>query len=1387
MPFLPPPNPYIAGKALDDERGFFGRQDILRDVERTLRRESSSAIVLYGQRRIGKTSILLQLYRQLPIPPFVPVYFDLMGKARLPLKQLLYELAVEIANHVNLPQPRPADFTEHPDPFRQLFLPQVYEVLNEDQRPVLLLDEFDIPGEDEPLPESAAVNELFPYLLRLLALESRLSIVFTLGRRAADLSVDFYTAFKANLARLVSALEPGAAEELILQAQQAGQVQYYDSAVERIQALAHNHPYFTQLTCQVAFDRAFEGIQTVPETPPQITAAQVDAAVPEILEAGQSSFQWIWEGLPAAERIVLAAIAGRAGEETGLKEEDISEILQAAGIRILVKELNLAPGRLVQWQMLEQVGGAYRVSVELLRRWIAKNYPLERVKDELDYISPQAERLYQAAADYAQQGDYRRATGQLYEAIKENPNHLKARLLLGIMLRQDSRLSEAVTEFETAYQLDEREAGIELVRTLLEYGASLEAAGDEAGALKVYERVLQISPREYTAQARHAQLWQQQGDRLVAGGDFEAAAKAYRRAGQQEKLALVEAQRQAAELTHRAGQAADYEAGGEWAKAVELYGQLAELEPNNQTWQDGLERAGEELWLAETYAAGVEHLQEQEPARAQQALAQVIARRPNYGRAAELLVQSKRQDTPEPEPAAAGLFTPRLRYGLLGWAASGVVILLLALLFIWFQTRGSAAGQGAASDEYDATIESLSGTVEANAIVFATQTAAVAQAPDTPTASITASAELTTTTTASPAITTTPAVSVAVAAPAALTPTATAVTVRMGTPLPEVGEMITPENFANIRQLAQWGEGMLWGIAVAYSPDGQFLAVASTLGIELYEAQSLTQVRFIPTRSFVQSIAFSPDGALLASSFLDGKILLWQVADGSLAATLEGHTEAITSLAFSPDGTRLASGGNDDTVRIWQQAEGGWEVVNILEGHTGDVNFLAFSPDGQQLASGSDDTTVRLWLLADGSLLYTLEGHTRAVMGVAYAPDGATIASGSLDGTIRLWQAADGSLVNTLTGHTGVVVSVVFSPDGALLASGALDGTVRLWQPADGTLVNTLTGHTGGVIGVSFSPDGAVLASGSLDSTVKIWQVSSGTLLSTKEGHTRTAGSVAFSPPGGSLLASGMLDGTTLLWEVASGTLTNALKGQNNGIVSAAFSPDGALLASGSLDGTARLWQVADGTLLHSLTGHTEGVVSVAFSPDGATLATGSMDGTIKLWQTADGTLLNTLAEHGEGVVSIAFSPDGTLLASGSGDNTVRLWQVAGGALLDTLEGHAGTVGSVTFSPDGATLASGSLDGTIRLWQVGDGALLQTLAGPNVAVWSISFAPDGVLLASGSLDGVVRLWQVADGQLLGQLVAPRSVIWSVAFSSDGKLLATGSPDGPIRLWGIPAE
>jgi WD40 repeat protein len=165
-----------------------------------------------------------------------------------------------------------------------------------------------------------------------------------------------------------------------------------------------------------------------------------------------------------------------------------------------------------------------------------------------------------------------------------------------------------------------------------------------------------------------------------------------------------------------------------------------------------------------------------------------------------------------------------------------------------------------------------------------------------------------------------------------------------------------------------------------------------------------------------------------------------------IALTLTGYTSDVWSVAFSPDGRLLASGSNDKTIKLWEVASG--SLVRTLSGHTDWVRSVAFSPDGRLLASGSYDDTIKLWEVASGREVRTLTGHTGWVWSMAFSPDGRLLASGSNDKTIKLWDVASGREVRTLTGHTNWVNSVAFSPDGRLLASGSYK-EIRLWDISD--------------------------------------------------------------------------------------------------------------------------------------------------------------------------------------------------------------------------------------------------------------------------------------------------------------------------------------------------
>ncbi|WP_326826011.1 protein kinase domain-containing protein [Streptosporangium sp. NBC_01756] len=256
----------------------------------------------------------------------------------------------------------------------------------------------------------------------------------------------------------------------------------------------------------------------------------------------------------------------------------------------------------------------------------------------------------------------------------------------------------------------------------------------------------------------------------------------------------------------------------------------------------------------------------------------------------------------------------------------------------------------------------------------------------------------------------------------------------------------------------------------------------------------------------VCSVAFSPDGKILATGSYDDTVRLWEVATGtSIGRPLTGHNDGVCSVAFSPDGRTLATGSGDDTMRLWDVGTR-TPIGRPLTGHNDDVWSVAFSPNGKILASGSSslatgsgDDTVRLWDVGTRTPIgRPLTGHNGSVSSVAFSPDGKFLATGSYDDTVRLWDVATGtSIGRPLTGHHGAVYSVAFSPDGTILATGSSslatgsgDDTVRLWDVATGTSIGRpLTGHNGAVFSVAFSPNGKILATGSKDDTVRLWQL----------------------------------------------------------------------------------------------------------------------------------------------------------------------------------------------------------------------------------------------------------------------------------------------------------
>ena len=570
-----------------------------------------------------------------------------------------------------------------------------------------------------------------------------------------------------------------------------------------------------------------------------------------------------------------------------------------------------------------------------------------------------------------------------------------------------------------------------------------------------------------------------------------------------------------------------------------------------------------------------------------------------------------------------------------------------------------------------------------------------------------------------------------------------------------------------------------------YDFSGLAVWQASLQGVSLQNLNltgaDLSKSTFTETFGNILSVAFSPDGKLLATGDSKSEVRLWRIADGQCANTFQGHGEWVSSVAFSPDGQTLASGSNDRTIRLWDVETG--ECLHQFQGHTNRVRSVAFSPDGQTLATGSDDRTIRLWDLRTSKCLHQFQGHTNRVRSVAFSPDGQTLASGSDDRTIRLWDVDTGECLHQFQGHTNRVRSVAFSPDGQTLASGSDDRTIRLWDVDTGECVHQFERQNSWVVSVTFSPDGRTLASGDDDRTIRLWDLRTGKCLHHFLGHSNWVFSVSFSPDGRTL-ASSSEDRTIRLWNVETSECLKQLQGHKNWVISVSFSPDSRILASASGDHTIRLWDVETGKCLKQLQGHTNIVYSVVFSPDGRILASASGDHTIRLWNVETRECLTQLQGHSNSVRCIAFSPDSHTLASSSDDRTIRLWNIRTGECFQEFQGHSNWVTFLTFSPNGQILASGSGDQTVCLWDVLKNKCIQQFQGHRKWVRCIAFHPDGHTLASGSEDQTVRLWNIRTGECIQQFHKHESFINSVVFSPDDQTLASGSADETIKLWDI---
>jgi WD40 repeat protein/serine/threonine protein kinase len=653
-----------------------------------------------------------------------------------------------------------------------------------------------------------------------------------------------------------------------------------------------------------------------------------------------------------------------------------------------------------------------------------------------------------------------------------------------------------------------------------------------------------------------------------------------------------------------------------------------------------------------------------------------------------------------------------------------------------------------------------------------------------------------------------------------------------GTPYLAPATQISTDNAQRLSQLMQYGKGALGD--VDYSPNGYSIAVATSTGVYILDANTLDIVNFIKTDSWTDYIAFSSDGNMLASISDDGLIMLWEVSTWKLLRTIETYHIYPNDITFNPDNTILISSSYDGGTHLWKISNGelldeyhgnhsvgvaispdnqfmakgegcGFElmqlnnssiVFDLFEQHDycDSINALEFSPEGNLLVTGGgkEEEIVRIWSVPDGRLLNTLEGHTSSVRELAISPDGRFIASGSADNTVKIWRVNDGLEIFTLKGHTSGISCLSFSPDGKYLISGSSElgsspsregeGMLIKWNIKDGSRINTVNGfkESEHIYPLALSPNRQSLASGSANGDVMLWtnlEYEDKPIILSDQDDENEIEALIFSPDG-KFLASGNLSGRIILWDTLSGNKKMDVKSPGPfAINSLDFSPNGLLLAEGNNDSFARLWSVPDGKLIRTL--ESEGADRVSFSPDGTLLVTNSYGYFpdkyfFRLWMVSDGSLFDTI-----NTIFPVFKPGGSLFATTT-NTTTYFWETSNGELLYSF-GEGGN--ELLFSPNGMILAVQSGD-NINLLDSNNGALLRRLVGHQDSVRSMMFNSEGTLLLSGSDDSTIRIWNVTNGTLIDTLYGHTGEIFFVAFANNEKLIISGSSDGTIRFWGV---
>lgn len=513
-------NPYIAGAPVTEARMFFGREDVFQWIENSIAGQYADHIlVIHGQRRVGKTSVLKQLGNRLP-KRFIPVFFDLQGRTHTTLDRFLWWLAREIVRvlkqerGMEVPLPEKDAFAADIEYFEHRFLPDLKPALGHDTL-LLTFDEFDNLEESEVKEELA--RPLTDYLRRLMG-NGGLNFIFSIGssgRKLENMQAAYTEFFKTALYKKISFLNEDQTRNLITRPIE-NIIEYDKRAVTRIYQLAGGHPYFTQLTCHELFAKCQQSEERI------IKAADVEAILDDVVERGTVNLKFVWDEASDIEKWSLSALAQLDKSDYRV----VADYLRKNRVRF--SDTDLTSG-LLHLREKDILTAENRFVIHLLKLWLRKNRPIEQVREELTEVNPIASRYIEIGLEFKDSHLYEKAIESFQEALAVAKDNVQAQVNIGLVYMDMKAYDKAVIEFEKTLTMDDEDVSARsgLCDAHLSLGDSAMSKGRIKDAVISYQRVLAINTEHTEARGRMAEIARQRAEKALTDGKDEEALSAF--------------------------------------------------------------------------------------------------------------------------------------------------------------------------------------------------------------------------------------------------------------------------------------------------------------------------------------------------------------------------------------------------------------------------------------------------------------------------------------------------------------------------------------------------------------------------------------------------------------------------------------------------------------------------------------------------------------------------------------------------------------------------------------------------------------------------------------------------------------------------------------------